>query len=205
MSSNPKQGKEEILGYNFPQHRYIYFRMTYFSLMTNKGDHQMLFQYDPSISALIIDIFIFLVGSAIYFFSIGVIVAKWHAGTKGWNDSWGTAIILNLLWFVISGISFGIINIVILIFGVFSYYWLFIIISFIIYAILNTFVVMKLHDKEFVESLIFFFAVFLIISLVIIFGVYFIAFIIGVILGVVTLLGKLLVVLLGNSLLVFSN
>ncbi|MFX0061895.1 MAG: hypothetical protein ACFFC7_06875 [Candidatus Hermodarchaeota archaeon] len=165
----------------------------------------MLFQYDPSVSALIIDIGNSLVSLAIYF-SIGVIITKWYAGTKEWNDSWSTAIIVNLLWFVISGISLVIMSIVIFSFGISSfYYWLFGIICLIIYLILTAFVVMKLHDKEFVESLIFFFAVIMVIFLIGIFGVFFIAFIIGVILGVVTLLGNLLVVLLGNSLLVLYN
>ncbi len=165
----------------------------------------MLFQYGTSIADLIIGISVFLVSSAIYF-SIGVIITKWYAGTKDWNDSWGTAISLNLLWVVIDFVG-SLLNInTILGFEIFSfYYWLFSIIVLIIYVILNAFIVMKVYDKEFVESLIFFFAVFLIISLVIIVGFFFLAFIIGVILGVVTLLGKLLVVLLGNSLLVFSN
>ncbi|MFX0093612.1 MAG: hypothetical protein ACFFBD_17810 [Candidatus Hodarchaeota archaeon] len=160
----------------------------------------MLFQYDKTILALIIGLIIY--------HSISVIVTKWLAGTKEWNDSWGIAIILNLVWFVVDIViwSFGILGVEILDFEILSFeYWLFGIIGLTIYLVLNALAVMKLHDREFVESLIFFFGIIVIISLGFIIGVFFIAFVIGVIWGVVTLLGKVLGVLLGNSSLVYIS
>ena len=78
----------------------------------------------------------------IIIFFVGVIVTKWRAGKKGWDDSWKPAIILNLFWLIV-GIICGFIPLV----GF--------IIALIIDLFVGAFVASKLYKKEYGESLVF--------------------------------------------------
>ena len=77
------------------------------------------------------------------------IITRWLARTKDWNDSFGTAFIVNLLWFIVDII----INLA------FPGNLLLIIIGFIINLILGAIIVSALYKKDFGESFLFVIAV----------------------------------------------
>jgi len=107
----------------------------------------------------------------IVLFIIGILVTKWRARKKGWNEEWKPAVILNLFWLVV-GIVCGFIPYV----------------GFIVALIINLFVgaivASKLYDKKYGESLIFIIIVwiFLIIIYIILF-IILIVVIVAIIIG----------------------
>ncbi len=85
-------------------------------------------------------------------FLIGVAVTKWLAGRRGWDDSFKTALIVNLLWFVVS-LIIKICEIMNFIFP--SSSWIGSVVILIINIILGLIIVSKVYEKELRESLVF--------------------------------------------------
>ena len=107
----------------------------------------------------------------IIIFFVGVVVTRWRARKKGWNEELKPALLLNLFWLIV-GIICGFIPLV----------------GFVISLVINLFVgawvASKLYEKEYGESLVFIIIVwiFLIIIWVILF-VIIIVIIVAIILG----------------------
>lgn len=129
------------------------------------------------LEALVVTAIITLLLLGVIMFLIGVALTKWLAGSKGWNDSFKTALIINLLWFVLNlliGLIFS--------FALPTQTLIAQIITLIINIILGAVIVSKIYEKEFGESLVFV----LIIQIIL--------FIIGIIVGLI--LAAILVVAL---------
>ena len=87
--------------------------------------------------------------TAIIIFILGIVITKWLAGKKDWSDSWGPAILVNIVWLiVIIGVSVAL-----------SYanldQWVSTILSLVINLILGAIIVAKVYDKGFGSSLLF--------------------------------------------------
>ncbi|MFX1350178.1 MAG: hypothetical protein ACFE92_16035 [Promethearchaeota archaeon] len=140
----------------------------------------MIFQL---IEALMVTLIVLIV-VAVLIFLIGVFVTKWYAGRKGWDETFKTALIVNLVWFVL-----GIIISLIFSFampGLQS--WIIDIIELIINIIIGAIVVMKIYNKEFGESLLFVIVIQIILFIIAIILGFILGFIIAmIILGSFTL------------------
>ncbi|MHA1804723.1 MAG: hypothetical protein ACTSU4_09325 [Promethearchaeota archaeon] len=107
---------------------------------------------------------------AVIAFIIGVALTRWLAKRKDWSDSWGKAIIVNIIWIIISISMFFLINYVQ--FDPTILYVIALIVSLLVGAI----VVAKIYDQGFLSSLgfvliilILLFIIMLIVSIVILF------------------------------------
>ena len=98
----------------------------------------------PIIDKPTIDLISALIG-AIIGLLFGTIITKWLAGTKDWNDSLGTAFIVNILWLIVD----------IIISLAFPGDLLFLLIGLIINLILGAIIVSALYKKNFGESFLF--------------------------------------------------
>ena len=77
----------------------------------------------------------------IILFIVGILVTKWRARKKGWNEEWKPAIILNLFWLVVG---------IVCVFIPYGF-----IVSLIICLFVGAIVASKLYEKEYGESLVF--------------------------------------------------
>jgi hypothetical protein len=102
----------------------------------------MLFQLDAAIITSIVTVIIV----AIIIFLVGVKVTQWYAGKRGWDTSFRTAMIVNLIWLALD-IVLGI---------VLPQAWNpFGIVELVISILIGALVVMQIYSKEFGESIIF--------------------------------------------------
>ena len=82
-------------------------------------------------------------------FAIGVIITRWMAKKKEWDEAWKPALILNIFWAVVQFILYGIAAFIP--YGV--YYG--IVFSLLINILVGAFVATRLYEKEYREALIF--------------------------------------------------
>ncbi|TFG23678.1 MAG: hypothetical protein EU532_13225 [Promethearchaeota archaeon] len=61
----------------------------------------MIFQLRELIGDVILVIMLTMIIVAVIAFLLGIIITRWLASKKDWSDSWGKAIIVNLVWLIV--------------------------------------------------------------------------------------------------------
>ena len=92
---------------------------------------------------------------SIVMFMIGILITRWWAIIKNWNNSFKKAGILNLLWLIVNVVIYSIFNFIL--YGIF----LALVISLLIHLFFGSLLVVYLYDKGYKESLVFIAAILL--------------------------------------------
>ncbi len=120
------------------------------------------------VSTLVITLIVFIVG---------VLITRWMAQRKEWDESWNPTVILNIFW---AGVQFILYSIAAFIpYGV--YYG--IIFSLLINIFVGAFIATKLYEKEYKEALLFV----LIVQIIMFIIAFIISFLLGTLLMIIIL------------------
>ena len=92
---------------------------------------------------------------SIVMFMIGILITRWWAIIKNWNNSFKKAGILNLLWLIINVVIYSIFNFIP--YGIF----LALVISLLIHLFIGSLLALNLYNKGYKESLVFIVAILL--------------------------------------------
>ena len=124
---------------------------------------------------LLIAMILTILISALIAFIIGILITKWLAGRRDWSDSWGKAVIVNIVWvIVLIAVSIGLFFLALD--PLISY-----VLAFLINLIIGGFIVSKIYDQSFLSSvgfviivLILLFIIMIIVTIIVAFLVIFI-------------------------------